>query len=105
MAQTQRVEVVRGFQHRREIQGPGTVLDLDVAIANELRNANKVRFVHSETPKTHNPGLPDPNKVLALRAKARAEAIALPATPAEAAAATQPSEQRAGNKLSTAKQS
>lgn len=87
MAQMQRCEVLRGFQHRREIQGPGTVLDLDVATANELRTANKVKFVHNETPRTHNSTLPDSNRVLALRAQARAALLATPATAAEVAAA------------------
>lgn len=90
MAQLQRVEVLRGFQHRREVQGPGTVLDLDMPTANELRTANKVKFVHNETPKTHSGTLPDPNRVAAIRAQARAAATAAPATTADAAAASAP---------------
>jgi hypothetical protein len=75
MAQQQRIKVLRGFQHKRDIQGPGTVLDLDLAIAKELRTANKVEFVNSDMKLTHTTELPDPNKILAERQAKRSAAI------------------------------
>jgi len=74
MAQMQRVEVLRAFRHRREIYAPPSVLDLEAPIAIEMRAANKVKFVHTETPKTHTSELQDPNKVMAARSAARAAA-------------------------------
>jgi hypothetical protein len=76
MAQMQRVKVLRGFRHRQEIQAPGTVLDLEMPIAIELRTNNKVEFVSIQTPLKHETALPDPNKVLADRQAARAAAQA-----------------------------
>jgi hypothetical protein len=70
----QRVEALRGFRHRQETQAPGTVLDLEMPIAIELRTANKVKFVHQQTQMTHKTELPDPNKVQAERSAARAAA-------------------------------
>lgn len=75
MAQQQRIKVLRGFRHRQEIQGPGTVLDLDRAIALELRTSNKVEFVSADEKLTHTTKLPDPNKVLAERQAKRAADI------------------------------
>lgn len=81
MAQMQRVKVERGFRHRQEIQAPGTVLDLEMPIAIELRTCNKVTFVDPRTPLSHSKELPDPNKVLADRRRARQEAAELAARP------------------------
>jgi len=86
MAQMQRVEVLRGFRHRAETQGPGTVLDLEMPIAIEMRTANKVKFVHQQTQLTHKKELPDPNKVMAERQAARAAANAANASAASASA-------------------
>jgi hypothetical protein len=74
MAQQQRVEVQRGFRHKQAIVGPGSVLDLDKQLAIELRSANKVKFVASDVKLISNGDLPDPNKILAARQKARAAA-------------------------------
>lgn len=81
MAQMQRVKVIRGFRHRREIQAPGSVLDLEMPIAIEMRTANKVEFTHQQTPLTHKTELPDPNRVMAERQAARATAMTEAATP------------------------
>ena len=75
MAQQQRVKVLRGFQHKQQIQGPGSVLDIDLAIAKELRTANKVEFVSSDVKLAHTAELPDPNKILAERQAKRTAAI------------------------------
>lgn len=87
MAQQQRVKVLRGFRHNQEIQGPGTVLDLGMPAAIELRTCNKVEFVSSDTKLTHTTVLPDPNKILADRQANRAANIAALARSAEKQAA------------------
>ena len=48
-AMQKRVQVTRSFRHRGEDIGIGSVLDLDVPLAQELRNARKVEFVASDT--------------------------------------------------------
>jgi hypothetical protein len=83
MAQMQRVRVLRGFRHKREVQAPKSVLDLEMPIAIEMRSANKVEFVSPQTELTHKTELPDPNKVLADRQAERASAAA-PTTPSKA---------------------
>jgi hypothetical protein len=76
MAQQQRVRVTRGFRHKAEIVGPGSVLDLDKSIALELRSANKLEFVDPQTKLSESKDLPDPNAVLAQRRANRAAANA-----------------------------
>lgn len=76
MAQMQRVEAIRGFRHRQQIFGPGSVLDLEQPIAIELRTANKVKFVHQQEKMVHKSELPDPNLLMAQRSAARAKALA-----------------------------
>jgi hypothetical protein len=46
---TQRVKVTRAFYQRSDIRGVGSVLDLPSSLATELRSANKVEFVQSDT--------------------------------------------------------
>ncbi len=46
---TQRVKVTRAFYQRSDIRGVGSVLDLPMSLAVELRHANKVAFVQSDT--------------------------------------------------------
>jgi hypothetical protein len=87
MAQQQRVKVLRGFRHKQEIQGPTTVLDLDMGTARELRSCNKVEFVSSDTKLTHTTALPDPNKILAERQANRAANLAALSRSAEKQAA------------------
>jgi hypothetical protein len=72
----QRVRVLRGFRHNGQIQGPKTVLDLSKPFAIEMRTANKVEFVQSDTKLQHVTELPDPNRVLADRQAQRAAALA-----------------------------
>jgi hypothetical protein len=86
MAQQQRCRVLRGFRHKAEIYGPGSVLDLDKPLAVELRTANKLEFVASDEKLVQKTGLPDPNRVLADRQAARAAATASTAKAAAAAA-------------------
>lgn len=86
MAQQQRCRVLRGFRHRAEIQGPGTVLDLDKGIAIELRSANKLEFVASDEKIVSKTALPDPNRVLADRRALRDAALANTNAAAKAAA-------------------
>lgn len=49
MAVNQRVEVTRAFRMRGEDVGEGSVVDMDLATAQELRTAKKVLFVPSTT--------------------------------------------------------
>lgn len=72
--QIQRCRVTSGFRHKGEIQGPGTVLDLEKALAYELQNANKLEFVASDTKLVHKTELPNPNDKFAARIAARAAA-------------------------------
>ncbi len=88
MAQMQRVEALRGFRHRRETQAPGSVLDLELPLAIELRTANKVKFVHQQTQLTHKTELPDPNRLQAERQASRAAAQQLPTGSSTAPAKT-----------------
>lgn len=46
---TQRVQADRAFYHKGEPIGVGSVLDLPAPIAAELRSANKVSYVASDT--------------------------------------------------------
>ena len=46
---TQRVKVTRAFYQKADIRGVGCVLDLPSSLAVELRHANKVEFVQSDT--------------------------------------------------------
>lgn len=48
-AKNQRVAVTRAFRRAGEDVGVGSVLDLDLPTAQELRNAMKVEFVASDT--------------------------------------------------------
>lgn len=92
MAQQQRVRVLRGFRHKAEIVGPGSVLDLDKATAIELRSANKVEFVQADDRLVSKTALPDPNQVLADRRAARAAANARTEAAAKAAANDKPAD-------------
>ena len=47
-AKNQRVEVTRPFRRGGEDVGVGSVMDLDLPTAQELRNARKVEFVASD---------------------------------------------------------
>ena len=49
MAVNQRVRVTRGFRARGEDVGEGSVIDLDLPTAQEVRNAKKAEFVPSDT--------------------------------------------------------
>lgn len=82
--QMQRVRVTRAFYYRRELQGAGSVLDIERSLAFELRNANKLEFVASDEKKSHNQDLPDPNK------KAAEQNAALKSATAKAAATAEP---------------
>lgn len=48
-AKSQRVQVTRSFRHRGEDLGTGSVLDLDLPLAQELRQGKRVEFVPSDT--------------------------------------------------------
>lgn len=48
-AKNQRVQAIRAFRVRGEDVGEGSVLDLELPIARELRGARKVEFVPSDT--------------------------------------------------------
>jgi hypothetical protein len=66
-AKNQRVSVTRAFRRAGEDVGVGSVIDLDLPTAQELRNARKVEFVPSDTkavvvpfkPKDKRPAQPD----------------------------------------------
>jgi hypothetical protein len=66
-AKNQRVEVTRPFRRGGEDIGVGSVIDLDLPTAQELRNARKVEFVASDIkaqvlpfkPKVKAPSQPD----------------------------------------------
>lgn len=47
-AKNQRVRVTRAFRHRGEDLGEGSVLDIEMPTAKELRGARKVEFVPSD---------------------------------------------------------
>lgn len=49
MSQTQRVRVTRAFRHKGSDVGVGSIIDLDVPTASELRSGRKVEFVASDT--------------------------------------------------------
>lgn len=51
---TQRVKVTRAFYHKGEIVGVGSVLDLPVPVAFDLRTARKLEFVQADTKLTSN---------------------------------------------------
>lgn len=55
MAVNQRVQVARAFRARGEDLGIGSVIDIDLPSAQELRNARKVAFVPSDTPLVKKP--------------------------------------------------
>jgi hypothetical protein len=57
---TQRVKVTRAFYHKGEVLGAGSVLDLPVPIAFELRSAHKVEFVQADTKLQTNSNQPEP---------------------------------------------
>lgn len=65
MAVSQRVQVTKAFRHKGEDVGAGSVLDLDLPTAQELRNAKKAEFVSKEAT-AH---------VLPLRKKERAPSV------------------------------
>jgi len=48
-AKIQRVQVTRSFRHRGDDYGTGSVLDVDLPTAQELRSAKKAEFVESNT--------------------------------------------------------
>lgn len=66
-AKNQRVEVTRPFRRGGEDIGVGSVIDIDLPTAQELRNARKVEFVPSDAkvavvpfkPKERKPSQPD----------------------------------------------
>jgi hypothetical protein len=73
MAQAQRVKATRNFRHKFEDLGVGSVLDLDLPTAQELRNGNRVEFVASDTKlakcpvlREHIQAAPEDNRVAAL---------------------------------------
>lgn len=49
MARMQRVQTTRHFRHNFESLGAGSVIDLDLPLAQELLNAQKVEFVDPST--------------------------------------------------------
>lgn len=82
-AKNQRVEITRPFRRGGEDLGVGSVIDLDLPTAQELRNARKVEFVASDTktvvvafkPKVKAP--PQPDLIAALTAQVAALAAEL----------------------------
>lgn len=56
----QRIRAIRGFRHQGKTIGPGSILDLDKGVATELRTANKVVFVQSDTKLEAKSELPTP---------------------------------------------
>lgn len=56
----QRVKAIRGFRHKGNIIGPGSVLDLERAQAVELRTVNKIEFVQPDTKPHQTDKLPQP---------------------------------------------
>jgi len=57
---SQRVRALRGFRHKGQVIGPGSVLDLDRSQAIELKTVNKVEFVQPETKPVQTDVLPKP---------------------------------------------
>ena len=49
MAKSQRVRVTRAFRVRGEDVGEGSIIDLDLPTAQDVRNANKAVFVASDS--------------------------------------------------------
>ena len=76
-AKIQRVQVTRSFRHRGEDYGTGSVLDLDLPSAQELRTARKAEFVGPEAkvvklglpPKKERPAKPEAAQVALLSAQ------------------------------------
>lgn len=57
---TQRVKVTRAFYHKNQVIGKDSIVDFSMSMATELRHANKVEFVQSDTKIKRNTDIPSP---------------------------------------------
>ena len=84
LSKVQRCIVTRSYRHRGVNQGVGTILDHDTKVAVELKTANKVEYMQSDTPLEHHEPVSAPKVVsidsasqLKASKKALSEAAAL----------------------------